>query len=405
MLNLALGARIESDGRSSIHTRIGEAGHAVYGPYLHLEPGRYVVEFNLRSEGTLPKDHEICATVDVATLHGKMIHAFGEVTAHDLRHGSLAIPLVFQIDTGATFEFRVGVTGRASLLVDDYTRLLKLERADDDPHAVLAGDRFPSTDILPKPAFLLHNKAALRQLYEKGASVRIAGDDVVVSLHGVSFYARVIDDLRFVDEIFFRSAYNFSLGRDCCVIDIGMNIGLVAMTFARRPWVREVHSFEPFPSTHARACANLRLNPELAAKITVHNFGLANADSDITVLIADESDSGCLSIRGSDQGVPKSIVVKTAADILGPIIESARARGHAVIAKVDCEGSEFPIFESLSQAGLLEKISAFMVEWHRVFPGRTQAELIAPLLRHGFVVFDQTGPTDNGFFYAARIRE
>ena len=53
---------------------------------------------------------------------------------------------------------------------------------------------------------------------------------------------------------------------------------------------------------------------------------------------------------------------------------------------------------------MLKDFAGFMVEWHRVFEDRTQQELIAPLLRNGFTVFDVSPPTGNGFFYAVRSR-
>ena len=71
--------------------------------------------------------------------------------------------------------------------------------------------------------------------------------------------------------------------------------------------------------------------------------------------------------------------------------------------KIDCEGSEFQVFESLEKAGLLDKITAFMVEWHRVYEGKDQLTLLDPLLRRGFMTFDRSPRTGNGFFYAVRV--
>ena len=75
-----------------------------------------------------------------------------------------------------------------------------------------------------------------------------------------------------------------------------------------------------------------------------------------------------------------------------------------VIVKCDCEGSEFAIFRSLAAAGLLGRITACMVEWHAMFDDRTQEDLIAPLRDNGFIVFDRSPPTGNGFFYAVKVR-
>jgi FkbM family methyltransferase len=403
LLNLRVGSATDIDGKTCILTRPGASGHAVYGPYRHLDPGHYVAEFNIApADGELLDGAEICATVDVAANHGRMILARQEVAMSRLRQGPARIRLPFRAYEPASFEFRVGITGRAALLIDDYCPVVPLDSADADFAALLDDTGFPDPHQMPKPAFFLQNLAHLRRFYENGATVKIVDNAVVVTIDGVSFHARSFDDIRFVDEIFFRSTYNFLLGQDCCVIDIGMNLGLVAMTFASKENVKEVYSFEPFPRTYQRACGNLALNPEIASKITAHNFGLADTDGEVTVLISDHGDSGCLSIRGSDRGTPERISVRNAATVLRPIIDAARSKGQAIIAKVDCEGSEFPIFDTFEKNGFFADISAFMVEWHRVFEGKTQHTLFAPLLRSGFIVFDQSGRTGNGFFYAVR---
>jgi FkbM family methyltransferase len=403
VLNLEIGSHTEIDGRTCILTKPGLSGHAVYGPYQNLDPGRYAVEFNLEAAEDRQFDRDdICATVDVTSGFGRSIHTREDVSLSRLREGPVRIRLAFETDAADTFEFRVGTTGLAPLLIDDYCRVLPFNGTDADCASLFDASRFPDPRMGPKPAFFLDHLSTLRRLYENGADVKIVDGDVIVTIDGISFYARVPDDLRFVDEIFFRSTYNFSLGKDCCVIDIGMNIGLASMTFARKDFVKKVHSFEPFKGTYGRARANLSLNPEIAAKVSAYNFGLADADEDKTVLIYDESDSGAFSIRGSESGTPAAISVRNAATVLGPVIEAAKANGLSIIAKVDCEGSEFPIFETLEQHGLLAQISAFMVEWHRGNWGKTQRDLIGALLMHGFTVFDLTGKTGNGFFYAVK---
>jgi FkbM family methyltransferase len=403
MLNLVLGSPLEIDGRTCILTREGVSGHAIYGPYQHLDPGYYVVEFNFEAPGGQQCDgDDVCATVDVASEFGRLIFAREDVPLSRLRGGPVSIRLVFHTPAPGTFEFRVAVTGRVPLLIEDYCRFLPLRDENTDYLSLLDATEFPNPRVMPKPAFFLENLSHLRRLYENGAIVRIVANDVVVTIDGVSFYVRISDDLRFIGEIFYRNTYNFLVGEECCVIDIGMNIGLVSLAFARKAVVKEVHSFEPFRRTYDRARANLSLNPEIADKISAHNFGLADMDEETTVLIYDESDSGAFTIRGSDSGTPEHISVRNAATVLKPIIDAAKAKGRKIIAKVDCEGSEFPIFETLGEHGLFSAISAFMVEWHKGNGGKTQRDLIAPLIQHGFVVFDLTGKTGNGFFYAVK---
>jgi len=403
VLNLDLGTPIEIDGRTCIRTHVGSSGHAVFGPYIDLSSGHFVVEYNLAAaDGQNLDRSDICAVLDVASENGQLIFAREEIVASRLASGPLCIAIQFKVTRPGTFEFRVAVTGTAALVIDDYCRILLLPHADADAQALLDETRFPVPKAMTNPVFFLENRSLLYRFYENGATVKIVDDLVIVTIEGISFNAGSIDDIRFVEEIFFRRTYNFLSGRDCCVIDIGMNLGLVAMTFASKPYVREVHSFEPFRSTYARAMANFALNPELFAKIRPNNFGLADNDKDVTILIGDDRDSGAMSIRGSGVGSPESIVVCDAASVLGPIIARAQENGFDIIAKVDCEGSEFPIFKVLEENNLLTKITAFMVEWHRGNEGKTQHDLIDPLKGHGFLAFDLTRKTGNGFFYAVK---
>jgi FkbM family methyltransferase len=220
---------------------------------------------------------------------------------------------------------------------------------------------------------------------------------------GIVLHGRSLDDLRFVGELFFENAYNFGIDRQTAVFDVGMNVGLAALHFARKAEVAEVHAFEPFPETFERAVANIALNPALSAKITPHRFGLSDRDFDGPILINDKGDSGAMTTVGAESGVAVQLSLRDAGPLLAPLIEDAVGRGLEVILKVDCEGSEFAVFESLQRNGLLGKIRAFLVEWHSMFDGKSQETLLAPLRQAGFLVFDRSPPVGNGFFYAVRI--
>ena len=72
--------------------------------------------------------------------------------------------------------------------------------------------------------------------------------------------------------------------------------------------------------------------------------------------------------------------------VLAPIFHSAKAKGRDIIAKIDCEGSEFEIFEVLAKRrGSGATSTAVMVEWHRVVDGKTQRDLIDILVDEGFL--------------------
>lgn len=65
-------------------------------------------------------------------------------------------------------------------------------------------------------------------------------------------------------------------------LDVGANVGAVTLALARftSPTGR-VHAFEPGPPNLARLRANLALNPELAARITVHAAGVGEIPGEL----------------------------------------------------------------------------------------------------------------------------
>ena len=114
-----------------------------------------------------------------------------------------------------------------------------------------------------------------------------------------------------------------------------------------------------------------------------------------------------VSVRGTPGGLPGSIALRNAADIVAPFARRAAAEGLDLVVKMDCEGSEFPIFDALQERGLLPSITAMVIEWHKWWsPDKTQADLIGPLTDAGFAVFDRTNPGDPhaGLLSAVRMR-
>ncbi len=405
MLNAAMGSEVEIDGKKCILTQVGAVGHAVYGPYKPLDPGYYAVEFCLRpaEENSIDSD-DVCAQVDVAVQSGTVILAKEEIRLSNLQSGGIFVPLTFHNSVRQPFEFRVGVSGQIPLIIEDHCPVVVLEDANADHVALLEQARFPDPNSASTPQVFRDLLPSFRDLHQSGAVIKLVDGRLIVSL-GVSFYANEVDDIILVGELFLKQVYNFVADGEWCAIDIGMNIGLASLLLAAKPFVKEVHGFEPFTATFERACANLNLNPDIAHKISVYNVGLEDKDEDRTVLIGDDRPSGSFTTTGWPAGAPHVISIRNAATTLRPIIEAAKARGRNVIVKVDCEGSEFPIFATLDTNGFLDNISAFMVEWHRLDWRKTQQDLMAPLLHRGFLVFDLSPRAGNGFFYAVRNRQ
>lgn len=403
MLNLKLGtAEKAADGRACILTRKGADGHVLYGPYQQLSSGRYVAGFSIEAGEPLRFwRNTVLAVIDVSADFGRKLLARVEVRSGDLSAGLRSFAVPFSVGEPCRAEYRVWVNGKASLRIGDNLPAVPMTDGDT-PDARAIDLQFPVEAGRAVPFFVEHEDE-LRDLFDRGILVRILDDAVQLVVQGISLHARSIDDIRFVGELFFENAYNFRLGRPVAVFDIGMNLGLASLHFASKPFVTEVHGFEPFAATFDRALANLALNPDLSAKIKPVLAGLSDHDYDGVIMVDDHGDSGAMTTVGVTQGVEANLVLRDAGPALAPLIDDALARGLNVVLKVDCEGSEFAVFDSLRRCGLLGKIRAFLVEWHTMFDGKDQETLIAPLQAAGYFIVDRSPPVGNGFFYAVRI--
>jgi hypothetical protein len=103
------------------------------------------------------------------------------------------------------------------------------------------------------------------------------------------------------------------------------------------------------------------------------------------------------SVRGLETGDKETIELRDAARELKKLTADAHRDGLGVFVKMDCEGSEFPIFEALEREDLLRSIDVIAMEWHIWWSKqKTQHDLIRPLVKSGFAVFDRT-PVDDRF--------
>jgi FkbM family methyltransferase len=398
MLNLAIGAASTEDGRSVLITERGKKGHGVYGPYEFREPGSYAVDFTVGlvepANGFIDP---VCAVVDVVRDAAKEVLAHRRVRLSELQEGE-RFRLSFDLDRRSKLEYRVWTSGAVALRIDEHRRVFQFAGHGEQPIAL----EFPDEDE-NQPAFFRRHRGEFRSLFERGFQVSFLGDEPVLSRGGISFHVRTDDDFMFIGEVFDENVYQFLLEGDSCVVDVGMNVGYSTLRFAGQPAVKEVHSFEPFPSTFHRAVDNIALNPALAPKITVHCAGLSDRTWEGEIGASDSLNSGSNTVVADVGDRATAIALIDAAEALGPVVDAARAKGRRVIAKIDCEGSEFAIFRSLGAAGMLDRFDAFMVEWHAIFDHLSQADLIEPLRQAGFLVFDRSPAIGNGFFYAVRM--
>jgi FkbM family methyltransferase len=382
------------NGRQIVTTFKDKSGIAVWGPYAQLQPGRYVAECVLGADS--------CDTVSglAEVIANGILHCTVYIYPSRLNSGENKIYLPFNLNEPAIIEVRFHSYGRAALHIDLERKFLRL--SDDEPNfSPMLPPGAPSPD-----AFFQEHIGRVLDLHQAGAVLTISDNGTVVRFGEVAFFLKNTEDFQVADEVFLVNEYTTKTMTPKIIIDVGMNIGLASLKMATDPMVLEVYGYEPFRTPFNRAMDHFKLNPSLSRKIHPHQFGLAGADQDSDVVIAANATLSN-SIKGREGGTEiERITVRDAGPILRPILDKADNVGAEVFVKLDCEGSEFPILESLVRNDLLKRIRGFMVEWHKWWSAdKTMATLAEPLLRSGFVVFDRTNPVDRwaGHFYAVRI--
>ncbi len=405
MFNPKIGTETKIKTKSYVRTKLGVPGHVVWGNYVRLEPGRYCVIFDVSLCGAISDPlAKRYGFVEVMADAGKKLIEKAPILAENLEKGGRYIRVYFELGEREIVETRAYVDGTQALLIEEKSRPIRLTDRNEDDEAIIAEAGFPDVATAGLPEFFASNVEQLRVLHADRVWVKIIDNEVVLNIDGIKIHARTVDDLHCVSEIFISNMYNVSTPRDACVIDVGMNIALAALFFANKQTVKEVHAFEPFEETYRRAIENLDLNPDLARKITTYKFALSNKDEERTVRIGNIQRSANMSIRDNRTGPSLTLSVRDAAMMLRPIIQKATNKQLMIIAKIDCEGSEYEIFESLEAAGLLQQVSLFLVEWHPYSAYKDLTDLTTPLLKHGFVIIDRTARKDcaNGMLYAMR---
>ncbi|MEO6220334.1 MAG: FkbM family methyltransferase [Ginsengibacter sp.] len=191
----------------------------------------------------------------------------------------------------------------------------------------------------------------------------------------VEFSINDDEELFILSEVFLEGAYNLipSTKKKIALIDVGMNVGITSLFYASKENVEKVFSFEPFEPTFSMALKNIQINPGFGGKIQACNFGLAKKQADILVPYSSKEKG-----RMGTKGLPKSegyiatnvssqlMHLKSASDEFLKIKELVK--DHFVVCKIDTEGAEYEIIDSLYNANLLSIADVYFIEWHEIKP-------------------------------------
>ena len=181
--------------------------------------------------------------------------------------------------------------------------------------------------------------------------------------------------------VFCKDEYNFKSKDEYIMIDIGLNLGFTSLRFAQKSNIKKIYGYEPFKQTYELATKNLELNPKLAEKIKIFNFGLSDNNKIINIHYNSNLPGSMSTVvdRFEESTEECKVELKNVADILKPIFEK---HNEKIFVKIDCEGAEKEILPCLEQFNLLNSIDFIIMEWHFESPNY----LIDILVRNNFLV-------------------
>lgn len=225
---------------------------------------------------------------------------------------------------------------------------------------------------------------------------------IVSDIGGIRIRETDKNDRGVLGEIFGNRQYNIDIKKNSVVVDFGMNVGAATLFFASNENVEKVYGFEPFPDTYEKARKNIEISDDhFSQKITTYNCAVSNFGGVREIPVMTEfsggrtTELGYLKTNGSER--MESILYKEAKVVLEEII--VQNRGKHIVLKIDTEGSEFEIFDSIKNTSLLERFDAIVMEYHR------DPLSIEECLRLSSYRLIRTGDNEIGLIYAVNMKE
>jgi FkbM family methyltransferase len=173
------------------------------------------------------------------------------------------------------------------------------------------------------------------------------------------------------------------LKADDVLIDVGANMGEFSLKVAQKIGKRgKVISFEPDPVNYQRLQTNFSLNPELAARIKVHNVGLGEFPGTVNLSVVNESNRGMNRVV-KDAVNFNSITINTLDNIILP-----EQLTQLTWIKIDVEGFEMHVLKGAVQTIQQFKPSLFIEldDKNLREQNSSASELVSWLTERGYTV-------------------
>ena len=202
-------------------------------------------------------------------------------------------------------------------------------------------------------------------------------------------------DLMALTNVWMINEYDvdsFKINQNDIVIDVGAHIGLFSLLVSQFCKTGKIFSFEPIRENFDLFVSNLELNH--IQNVFPFNVGVSKNSGGLNLFLNDDQSAHSIFPNGS-----KSIAVDSTS--LQKIFDEKKISACKLL-KLDCEGAEYDIIDSLP-VEYLDKIQNMVIEYHFA---DTKPELIKNLIikikNAGFKIQTMPHYDDMGFLIARK---
>jgi FkbM family methyltransferase len=200
-------------------------------------------------------------------------------------------------------------------------------------------------------------------------------------------------------EVFGERQYRRHLNRpvEGMMIDLGANVGAVAMDWAHRSRALRIHAYEPNPATNTVLRHNIEANG-FASRVTIYDEAVGRGSGELRLW----TNVNSMTTTGYSVAPPAGDAVATLVPLIDLNEVVRRAGGGPVsLLKMDTEGAEVDTLEGASQL-TLQAIRQVILEYHTgIFPDAA-ARCRKALEQAGFECLVRPTNAVNGLIYAWR---
>lgn len=167
--------------------------------------------------------------------------------------------------------------------------------------------------------------------------------------------------------------------KDLTILDIGGNVGL--FSFYAYPYAKQIYCVEP-SKEHVEVIHTMLKFNKMDDKVTVIDKAVSDKDGEATFYHNDNVTM--YSLRPEVNSKPDN--KETVQTIMLDTLFTQYKIDHVDFMKLDIEGSEIEVINSMGFKNVADKIDAMVIEYHQ-WSGRNPSQLTTTLMDLGFEVF------------------